>query len=57
MLVRDFEAKDTAALVEILKANQQYGHPQVDGPEAMVEVQKCLASEFMVAEEEGQPVG
>jgi ribosomal protein S18 acetylase RimI-like enzyme len=57
MLVRDFEAKDTAALVEILKANQQYGHPQVDGPEAMIEVQKCLASEFVVAEEESQPVG
>ena len=57
MLVRDFKAKDADALVEILKANQQYGHPKLDGPEAMLEVQKCLASEFLVAEENGQPVG
>ena len=57
MLVRNFRVEDADVLVEILKANQQYGHPEVDGPEAMVEVQKCRASEFLVAEEEGQPVG
>lgn len=57
MLVRNFKAEDVEALVEILKANQQYGHPELDGPEAMLEVQKCLASEFLVAEEKGQPVG
>ena len=57
MLVRDFKAKDADALVEILKANQQYGHPKLDGPEAMLEVQKCLASEFLVAEENDHPVG
>ena len=57
MQVRDFEAKDSQALVEILKANQQYGHPELDGPEAMLKVGECLAAEFLVAEEEGRPVG
>lgn len=57
MLVRDFKAEDIEALVEILKANQQYGHPELDGPEAMLAVQKCVAAEFLVAEEEGRPVG
>lgn len=57
MLVRDFKAEDAKALVEILKANQQYGHPELDGPEAMLAVQKCVAAEFLVAEEEGKPVG
>ncbi len=57
MLVRDFRASDTEALVEILKANQQYGHPELDGPEAMLAVQECVASEFLVAEEKGWTVG
>jgi len=57
MLVRDFKVEDSDVLVEILKANQQYGHPELDGPEAMSQVQKCLASEFLVAEEGGQAVG
>ena len=57
MLVRDFRAEDTEALVEILKANQQYGHPELDGPEAMLAVRDCAAAEFLVAEEEGKPVG
>jgi putative acetyltransferase len=57
MLVRDFKAEDAETLVEILKANQQYGHPEVDGPEAMLAVHKCVAAEFLVAEREGKPVG
>ncbi len=57
MLVRNFRAQDSEALVEILKANQQYGHPELDGPEAMIAVQKCVAAEFLVAEKEGKPVG
>lgn len=57
MLVRNFQAKDGEALVEILKANQQYGHPDLDGPEAMIAVRECVAAEFLVAEEEGKPVG
>ncbi len=57
MLVRDFQVQDSEALVEILKANQQYGHPELDGPESMVAVQKCVAAEFLVAEKESVPVG
>lgn len=57
MLVRDFEAQDSETLVEILKANQQYGHPELDGPEAMLQVHECVAAEFLVAEENGKPVG
>ena len=38
MLIRNFRAQDSEALVEILKANQQYGHPELDGPEAMTAV-------------------
>lgn len=57
MLVRDFKAEDAETLVEILKANQQYGHPEVDGPEAMLAVHKCVAAEFLVAEKGGKAVG
>jgi ribosomal protein S18 acetylase RimI-like enzyme len=57
MLIRDFGPVDTEALVGILKANQQYGHPDIDGPEAMLRVRQCQAAEFLVAESEGQIVG
>lgn len=57
MNIRDFEARDSDRIVEILKANQQYGHPEMDGPEAMARVAECQAAEFLVAEEEGQVVG
>lgn len=57
MLIRDFMAEDANALVDILKANQQYGHPELDGPEAMLAVSNCVAAEFLVAEKDGQPVG
>ncbi len=57
MKVRRFEPQDAEALVHILKANQQYGHPDIDGPEAMLRVHVCEAAEFLVAEQEGQIVG
>lgn len=57
MRIRDFEVKDADRIVEILKANQQYGHPEMDGPEAMKRVAECQAAEFLVAEEDGQVVG
>ena len=57
MHIRNFEPKDSARIVEILKANQQYGHPEMDGPEAMNRVAECQAAEFLVAEDEGQVVG
>jgi ribosomal protein S18 acetylase RimI-like enzyme len=57
MLIRDFRPEDSDALVEILRANQQYGHPELDGPEAMRAVHDCAAAEFLVAEKDGRPVG
>lgn len=57
MHIRDFVERDADALVDILKANQQYNHPAIDGPGAMRQVQQCQAAEFLVAELEGQVVG
>jgi predicted N-acetyltransferase YhbS len=57
MHIRSFEPKDCDRIVEILKANQQYGHPEIEGPEAMRRVAECKAAEFLVAEDEGQVVG
>jgi ribosomal protein S18 acetylase RimI-like enzyme len=55
--IRDFRSEDIDALVGILKANQQYGHPDIDGPEAMLRVRDCQAAEFLVAEDGDQVVG
>ena len=57
MHIRDFEVQDTESLVNILKANQQYSHPDIDGPEAMLRVRDCQAAEFLVAVDDGQVVG
>jgi len=57
MLIRDFRPEDCATLVEILKANLQYGDPLTEGPEAMLRVHQCPAAVFLVAEEDGVPVG
>jgi ribosomal protein S18 acetylase RimI-like enzyme len=57
MEIRDFRPQDVDALVDILKANQQYGHPEIDGPEAMLRVDECQAAEFLVAESGKQVVG
>ncbi len=57
MQIRDFKPDDCPYLVEILKANQQYSNPEIDGPEAMMRVHQCRAAEFLVAEEDGKPVG
>lgn len=57
MEIRDFCTADIDAVVDILKANQQYGHADMDGPEAMRKVSECQAAEFLVAEHEGQVVG
>jgi ribosomal protein S18 acetylase RimI-like enzyme len=57
MEIRGFRPEDIEALLDILKANQQYGHPDIDGPEAMLRVHECVASEFLVAEEEGTILG
>jgi ribosomal protein S18 acetylase RimI-like enzyme len=57
MLIRDFQLTDSDALVEILKMNLQYGDPDSEGPEAMSRVHRCNAAVFLVAEEDGKPVG
>ncbi len=57
MLVRDFDVSDVEPIVEILRLNGQYAHPDVDGPEAMTRVKECEAAVFMVCELEGQIVG
>ena len=57
MQIRDFQVDDVDTLVDILKANQQYSHPAIDGPEAMLRVHACQAAEFLVAEQESQIVG
>jgi ribosomal protein S18 acetylase RimI-like enzyme len=57
MEVRDFRPEDVGTLLDILKANQQYGHPDIDGPEAMLRVHDCMAAEFLVAEEKGTILG
>jgi ribosomal protein S18 acetylase RimI-like enzyme len=57
MLVRDFELKDADAVVEILKLNNQYGFPEVDGPEAMKRVKACSAAVFLVCEVDRKVVG
>jgi N-acetylglutamate synthase-like GNAT family acetyltransferase len=57
IIIRPFEAKDADCLVEILKLNQQYSYPDVDGPEAMLRVAKCDAAVFLVAETDSRAVG
>jgi ribosomal protein S18 acetylase RimI-like enzyme len=57
MQVREFREEDVDPLFGILKANQQYSHPEIDGPEAMSRVRNCQAAEFLVAETGGRIVG
>ena len=57
MVIRDFQPEDAQVLVQILKANLQYSDPDTEGPEAMLRVQQCKAAVFLVAEEDGRPVG
>jgi ribosomal protein S18 acetylase RimI-like enzyme len=57
MQVREFREEDVDPLLGILKANQQYSHPEIDGPEAMSRVRNCQAAEFLVAETGGRIVG
>ena len=57
MSIRDFELADIDDAVEILKLNNQYGFPAVDGPEAMKRVKTCGFSIFLVCEIKGEVVG
>ena len=57
MLIRDFQLTDRDEIVEILKLNNQYGFPKVDGPEAMKRVKACSVAVFLVCEIDGRVVG
>ena len=57
VLIRDFELDDIDDIVEILKLNNQFGFPDVDGPVAMKRVKACDAAIFLVCEVDGRVVG
>lgn len=57
MLIRDFQLTDSDKIVEILKLNNQYSFPEVDGPEAMKRVKACSVAVFLVCEIDGRVVG
>jgi N-acetylglutamate synthase-like GNAT family acetyltransferase len=57
MPIREFRPEDTDEITEILKLNNQYGFPEVDGPDAMKRVKDCSAAIFLVYETNGRIVG
>lgn len=57
MLIREFQLADIDKTVEILRLNNQYAFPEVDGPEAMKRVKACNAAVFLVCEVKGKVVG
>jgi len=57
LFIRDFKLEDAGKVVEILKLNNQYGFPEVDGPEAMKRVKACSAAVFLVCEVDDKIVG
>jgi N-acetylglutamate synthase-like GNAT family acetyltransferase len=57
MLIRDFQFSDIDKLVEILKLNNQYSFPEVDGPEAMKRVSSCRSAIFLVGEVNNEVIG
>ena len=57
MLIRDFKLDDINEIVEILKLNNQYSFPEVDGPAAMRRVKACSAAIFLVCEIDGKVEG
>ncbi|MFX0124089.1 MAG: GNAT family N-acetyltransferase [Candidatus Hodarchaeota archaeon] len=57
MKIRNFQLHDTVEVVEILKANNQYSMPEVDGPEAMKRIKLCSAAVFLVCEQDDRIIG
>lgn len=56
--IRDFRPEDGPKLVSILKLNDQFAHPDIEGTEAMGKVARCEATVFLVAETaEGKVAG
>lgn len=48
-VIRPFEPEDVAFLADILRRNGQYGHPDVEGPEAMLRFAGHQGAVFLVA--------
>lgn len=57
MRIRKFEVSDIENLIEILKLNDQYGCPEVDGSDAMKRIRLCEAAVFLVCEINSKAVG
>jgi ribosomal protein S18 acetylase RimI-like enzyme len=57
LTIRPFVETDGPRLVEILKANNQFDWPDVEGLRAMQRVAACDAAIFLVAEIDGYPQG
>jgi len=57
MTIRNFRLEDIDELVEILKNNNQYNFPEVDGPDAMKRVKNCNSAIFLVYERNSNVVG
>jgi GNAT superfamily N-acetyltransferase len=57
MVIREFRPEDAELLEDLLIALGQLSHPEIDGREAMLRVHACPAAVFLVAEEDGVPVG
>jgi len=57
MRIRKFEVNDIEDLIEILRLNNQYGCPEIDGPDAMKKIQLCAAAVFLVCEINSKAVG
>jgi GNAT superfamily N-acetyltransferase len=55
--IRPFTETDGPRLVEILKGNNQFDWPDVEGPRDMQRVAACDAAVFLVAEIDGCPQG
>lgn len=50
MTIRDFKIEDIPNVINILKLNDQYSFPEVDGPEAIKRLWNCKAAIFIVYE-------
>lgn len=57
MQIRKFEVSDIEDIIEILRLNNQYGCPEVDGPNAMKRIRMCKAAVFLVYEINSKAVG
>jgi ribosomal protein S18 acetylase RimI-like enzyme len=57
LILRAFREDDIPWLVEILRSNNMYDYPEVEGPEAMKRVASCESAVMVIAEFHGLPRG